>query len=141
MKLELLKTYLQANVAPILLEGVDIKVFENIATILPSNIDITLLNGHYEGIDFVPPTWYNQIKEKENEPQNLLVIEDITKISCSSQMKFYELLKYRKIGVFDLPKNCVIIVLCSKLDKSLIHETIYSLTAHIYGEENANNRY
>lgn len=129
-KLEMLKEYISANVVPILLEGVEKDIFDN-ATILPANISKTLLVGAYEGVNYICPTWYELLKQKQNAGINLLLIDDITAISKEEQLKFYEILKYRKIDTFKLPDNCVIIILASKVNKDLINKDIYSLVAHI----------
>lgn len=129
-KMQLLKGYISANVAPILLEGISSKAFEDVV-LLPANISSALLNGHYENERFVCPTWYELVKHKENASVNLLLIDDITTISKEEQLKYIELLKYRKIGDFKLPDNCVIIMLASKVNKELISENIYNLVAHI----------
>lgn len=129
-KVELLNAYLKHNVTPVLIEGLDTDVFED-AVILNSDILITELNGHYEDINFVPPIWFNKIMDKKNDKINLLVIKDFDKISKEEQMKFYELLKYRKISVFELPDNCVIVIPCLKVKEGMFNENIYSLVAHI----------
>lgn len=129
-KLEMLREYISANVAPILLEGVKKDAFDN-AIILPANISKTLLVGSYDGVNYVCPTWYDVLKKKEVSSVNLLLIDDITTISKEEQLKFYEILKYRKIDTFKLPDNCVIIILASKVNKDLINKDIYSLVAHI----------
>lgn len=123
-KKEMLNEYIRANVAPILLEGVSSNVFENNAVILPANISKEELNGHYENMDYVSPKWFLELSEK-----NLLVIDDISSISLEGQRKFIELLKYRKISTFDLPKNCVIIIITENLKN--VSRDIYSLAAHI----------
>ena len=51
-------------------------------------------------------------------------------------MKFFELLKYRKINTSKLPENCVIVVVCKSLKHNPINKKIYSLMAHI-----VNNNY
>ena len=129
-KVELLNTYLKNNFVPVLIQGLDTNIFED-AVILNSDIPNSELNGHYDETNFVPPIWFNKIMDKKDEKINLLVIKDIDKISKEEQMKFYELLKYRKISVFDLPTNCVIIIPCLKVKEGMLNENIYSLVAHI----------
>lgn len=130
-KLEMLSAYLKSNVGPILLEKIPENTFDNRAELLPSTCEITELNGHYERTDFVPPKWYFSVQNKEKNAINLLVITGLDQISLEEQMKFYELLKYRKIGVFSLPKNCQIIVLVDAVTKNTIHPEIYALLVHI----------
>ena len=55
--LELLKTHIISNVAPILVEKVPKEVFGKNSVILDANIDKSYLNGHYEGINYLPPKW------------------------------------------------------------------------------------
>ena len=57
---EMLLSYIKANVAPVLVDfisGADL----NNAVVLPANIDAKELNGHYDGADFMPPKWLNEI--------------------------------------------------------------------------------
>lgn len=129
-KLRMLDSYMKVNVAPILLEGISTKVFKDDAVILSADISKSLLDGHYEDTEFIPPKWYQRVKEKENSNPNILVIDNITSIAKEEQKKFVEIIKYRKVGVFELPKNCVIIITCEEVNNK-IHEDIYSLVAHI----------
>ncbi len=129
-KLEMLTTYMKANVAPILVENISKDVFVEQAVIIEATIDKSLLNGHYEGIEYLPPEWFSKLKEKK-----LLVINQLSSIPKSDQKKFIELLKYKKISTFELPENCVIVITCE--DSRMINEEIYSLVAHI-GEQNGN---
>lgn len=123
-KLELLNTYIKENVAPILIENIPKEVFEETAVIIESTIDKSLLNGHYEGISYLPPSWFSELENKD-----ILIINQLSRISKKEQKKFVELLKYRKISTFELPKRCVIIITCE--NSSNISEEIYSLVAHI----------
>lgn len=125
---EMLLSYIKANVSPILIDFLlenDIKNFVSI----PANIDSKDLNGHYEGIDFLPPKWMSKILET-NDPK-ILIIDKIDSISKEEQLKFCELLEYRKISTFSLPENCVIIVTANEINKDKINEEIFSLVARI----------
>ena len=125
---ELLLSYIKANVAPILVDfmfGEDL----NGAIILPSNIDVKELNGHYDGANFVPPKWLDEILSTNDS--KMLVIDKIDAISKEEQLKFCELLEHRKISTFELPKNCVIFVTAKEINKDTISEEIYSLVAQI----------
>ena len=127
-KKEMLLSYIKANVAPVLVDfisGSDL----NGAVVLPANIDTKELNGHYEESEFVSPKWFNDITNT-NEIK-LLVIDKIDTISKEDQLKFCELLEYRKISTFELPKNCVIIVTANEVNKDKINEEIFSLVARI----------
>ena len=87
------------------------------------------LNGHYEETEFMPPKWLEEILESNKE--KLIVIDEIDKISKEEQLKFVELLKYRKISTFSLPKGCLIIVTAHEINKETINEEIFSLVAKI----------
>lgn len=126
-KKEMLLSYIRVNVAPILVDflfGKDLPY----ATILPANLDIKELNGHYENTEYLAPTWLNELQQNSN---NLLVIDQIDTISKQEQLKFYELLKYRKISTFVLPSECRIIITATEINKDKINEKIYSLVAQI----------
>ena len=58
LDLESLKKLLMLNEYPILVEDIPNELFEN-SVILNNDCDISLLNGHYEGVNFVAPDWYN----------------------------------------------------------------------------------
>lgn len=127
-KKEMLLSYIKANVAPILVDFISSKDL-NEAVVLPANIDAKELNGHYDGTDFMPPKWLNEILST-NESK-FLVIDKIDTILKEEQLKFCELLEYRKISTFELPKNCVIIVTANEINKDKINEEIFSLVARI----------
>lgn len=125
-KRELLMTYIKNNVAPILIDF-DFPVISNVIN-LTSECDITDLNGQYSGDVFEAPSWYKKILK--NNPA-ILLIENIDKIKKEEQLKFIEILKYRKVSTFELPENTIIIVTAKKINKNTINEEIYSLVAHI----------
>lgn len=124
----MLFAYMKANVVPTLVDfisGSDI----NGAVVLPANIDVSELNGHYDGIDFLPPKWFSEIIGTNEK--KILIIDKIDTISKDEQLKFCELLEHRKISTFELPKKCVILVTANKINKDEISEEIYSLVAQI----------
>jgi len=127
-KKELLKAYLSENVAPILIDFAKGEYIPG-ATIIPANVDISELNGHYEGTEFMPPKWYKELITNKNV--KILVIDLIDTVDKEEQLKFIELLEYRKISTFELPEDCVIIVTASEINKEKINEEIYSLVAQI----------
>ncbi len=127
-KKEMLLTYLKSNVAPVLVDFLPINDFDFAVTI-PANIDIKELNGHYEGLDFIPPKWLNEILSSTKN--KMLVIDKIDTISKEEQLKFVELLKYRKISTFELPKDCLIIITANEINTEKISNEIFSLVAHI----------
>ena len=118
-KKEMLLSYIKANVAPVLVDFISSKDL-NEAVVLPANIDVKELNGYYDGADFMPPKWLNEILST-NESK-FLVIDKIDTILKEEQLKFCELLEYRKISTFELPKNCVIIVTAKEINKDKINE-------------------
>lgn len=126
-RLEMLNEYIKSGITPILIENMPASVFDN-ATILNANCDISDLNGHYENINFVAPSWYNKLKQNQTK---MLVIKNINEIDVNEQTKFIEILKYKKISTFDLPKDCIIIVTAKNLKERPINEEVYSLLAHI----------
>lgn len=127
-KKEMLLTYLKSNVAPVLVDFLPINDFDFAVTI-PANIDIKELNGHYEGLDFIPPKWLNEILSSTKN--KMLVIDKIDTISKEEQLKFVELLKYRKILTFELPKDCLIIITANEINTEKISNEIFSLVACI----------
>jgi len=127
-KKELLKSYIQANIAPILVNVISGKDIPS-AIVIPADINKIELNGHYEEVNYIPPRWYNEIVATNN--YKVLVIDLIDSISKEEQLKFVELLKYRKVSTFELPKDCVIIVTANEINKEKISEEIYSLVVQI----------
>lgn len=127
-KKELLMSYIKANVAPILVNFISGKDIPG-AIVLSADVDAKELNGHYNGADYMPPKWYNELVTNNNS--KVLVIDLIDSINKEEQLKFIELLEYRKISTFELPKDCVIIVTTKEVNKDKISEEIYSLVAQI----------
>ena len=125
-KKELLLSYMKTNVAPILVSFMTLSDFDS-AIVLPSNIPITELNGHYDNMEYVAPKWYNNLSNtKDNK---YLIIDKLDMINFKEQKKFIEILKYRKISTFDLPSDCRIIITANEIDK--VDEEILSLVAMI----------
>jgi hypothetical protein len=127
-KKELLMSYIKANVAPILVNFISGKDIPD-AIVISADVDVKELNGHYDGADYMPPKWYNELVANNNS--KVLVIDLIDSINKEEQLKFIELLEYRKISTFELPKDCVIIVTAKEVNKDKISEEIYSLVAQI----------
>ena len=127
-KKEMLLSYIKSNVAPILVDFISGQNLKG-AIVLPANIDAKELNGHYDGADFMPPKWLNEILS--TNANRILVIDKIDTISKEEQLKFCELLEYRKISTFNLPESCVIIVTANEINKDKISEEVFSLVARI----------
>ena len=126
-KKEMLLSYVKANIAPILVDFIFGQDLED-SIVLPANIDIKELNGYYENTEFCPPEWFKELNNK-----NILVIDNIDLIPLNEQLKFKEILKYRQVSTFELPKNTVIVVTAKEINENTINEEIYSLVAHIKG--------
>ncbi|MDY3801496.1 MAG: hypothetical protein SOZ95_05640 [Bacilli bacterium] len=127
-KKELLMSYIKTNVAPILVNFISGKDIPG-AIVISADVDAKELNGHYDGADYMPPKWYNELVTNNNS--KVLVIDLIDSINKEEQLKFIELLEYRKISTFELPKDCIIIVTAKEVNKYKISEEIYSLVAQI----------
>ena len=128
-KRELLMSYIKSNVAPILVDFIDESSIPN-CVVLPANLEITELNGHYDNTEFVSPEWLNKL---EGSTPTILVIDKIDSIPKNEQIKFVEILKYRQVSTFELPKNTVIVVTAKEINENTVNEEIYSLVAHIKG--------
>ncbi len=127
-KMNMLKSYLSINVAPVLIDlefSIDIPK----SIIIPANCEVKELNGHYEGEDFLAPKWYYDLINT-NEAK-VIVIKDIDSISKEEQLKFKELLEYRQVSTFKIPEDTRIILTAKNINKETINEEIYSLVAHI----------
>ena len=127
-KKEMLLSYIKSNVTPVLVDFISGSDLKN-AVVLPANIDISELNGHYNGTDFIPPTWFNDILN--TNVNRILIIDKIDTTNKEEQLKFCELLQYRKISTFELPNECRIIVTAHEINENKINEEIFSLVAQI----------
>lgn len=129
-RFNLLENYIKSGISPLLVQNIPSNSFKN-SVVIKANIDRSELNGHYENIDFCPPLWYKELLEKSKINTTVLVIENINEIKLEEQTKFIEILKYKKISTFELPKNCLVIVTCSDLATNKINEDVYSLLTQI----------
>ena len=128
-KRELLMSYIKSNVAPILVDFIEGINIPN-SVVLSANLEMTELNGNYDNTEFVSPEWLNKL---EGSTPTILVIDKIDSIPKNEQTKFVEILKYRQVSTFELPKNTVIVVTAKEINENTINEEIYSLVAHIKG--------
>lgn len=76
-------------------------------------------------------TLLDELFDESKTNTSVLVIENINEIPLEEQTKFIEILKYKKVSTFELPKNCLVIVTCSDLTANKINEEVYSLLAQI----------
>lgn len=126
-----LDTFIKMGLSPILLEDVPAKLFDN-AVILNADCDMSELNGHYEGEEFVAPKWYYDLLKESEDGKAVLIINDMNKIAVEEQVKFIELFKYKKISTFKLPEKSLIIVTFDNLNgENKINEEVYSLLVHV----------
>lgn len=128
-RLEMLSSCIRSGVSPILMEGVTKDIFDN-SVVLDAKCDRSLLNGYYEGAAFVPPKWYLKLLSLKSS-YSILIIDKLDEIDSLEQKKFLEIIKYRKVSTFELPKNTIIIITANPNKKNLINEDIYSFVAHI----------
>lgn len=129
-KIAILENYIKAGISPILIENTAINNYSK-ATVIDSKCKKEDLIGHYEGINYVPPKWYNELLEKNKGKYSLLIVKNIDEIDKEEQGKFYELFNYKKISTFNLPKNCIIMATCSNSSKDNISERLYPLMVHL----------
>ncbi len=113
--------YENAKIAPVLIKDIDKKIL-NEAVVIDSIIDskdLGVVNTD-KGIKY--PKCYDEIVKLD---YRILIIKDIDKIDEYEQEKFYELLKYKEISNFKLPKDLKIFVTYSNLDN--VADSIISL--------------
>lgn len=113
--------YENAKIAPVLIKDIDKKIL-NEAVVIDSIIDskdLGVVNTD-KGIKY--PKCYDEIVKLD---YRILIIKDIDKIEEYEQEKFYELLKYKEISNFKLPKDLKIFVTYSNLDN--VADSIISL--------------
>ena len=79
---EMLLSYVTANVAPILIDFMSFNEMD-IAVVLPATIDVKDLNGHYDGENFMPPKWLDEILSTNDS--RILIIDKIDTISKEEQ--------------------------------------------------------
>lgn len=128
-KIKMLDSYIRANIAPILISNIDASIFSNIAVIIKSNIQKEELFGKYENDKFILPLWYEELTNNINK--KIIIINNFSDISKEEQLKFHELLKYRKIGNIKINEDIIIIVVANNISKETINKNIYSLLVHI----------
>lgn len=128
-QVELIKEYMSLGF-PILIDHSVSNIFQN-PVILDSKCEPSELNGHYEKMEFVAPDWYQTIQEKSKTTSPILIIQNINQLPLTEQTKFIEILKYKKVSTFPLPKNCVIVVTFDSSKENLIHEEVSSLLAKV----------
>lgn len=129
-KLVLLKKYLELGLFSLLIQNKCIDYFDNYV-IINADIDKCELNGHYENLNYCPPSWYEELVKKSILSPVVLIINNIDKIPLTEQTKFIEILKYKKISTFNLPDNCIVVVTYSNLDSNKINEEVYSFLVKI----------
>jgi len=127
-KMEILKTYIEANVAPILVAGVKTSDIKG-AVVIPANCPDAELTSHWVGAEERPPAWFVQLT---NQAAKFLVIDGIDTIKPAAQVKFLEILTHRQVAsAWKLPADCVIILTANKITPKTINEEVYAVVAHV----------
>lgn len=112
-KLTLLSDYIKTGIDSFYIKEIDYDFFDN-SIVINSNSE---LNGHYEGTTFCPPNWFKKLEELSKYGNAILII-DLN--NCKDQKKFIEIIKYKQVSTFELPKNCIIIVTSKqKIDEEI----------------------
>ncbi|MDR0850561.1 MAG: tail fiber assembly protein [Christensenellaceae bacterium] len=117
-KFKTVKEYIKDNLTPLWLEGFDSKQFKN-SVVVEANAPKTEFAVFMGRNGAVFPSWYNAVLEKKNEQVNLLVFEDIDRLSEEEQERFLEIVKYRTISNAKLPDNCCIILTSSSTGRKI----------------------
>ena len=130
-QVDLLGEYIKAGKSAVLIEEIPESVIEKGAIVINSDCSSSELMGHYDNLEYIVPEWYNKLMESSKIHTPVLIIKDINKVPEEEQRKFIELLKYKKVYVNKLPKNCMIFLTYSNLSKNPIDEELYSFMVHI----------
>ena len=121
--LELIKTYIENDMTPILIKD---ELYNDISSrgyTLNADCSLDELNGSYDANgNYNPPAWFNIVNDKR-----LLIIRNIDSIPVKEQLKFMEILKYKKINEFKLKE--LIIILTYK--GNLLNENILSIATKV----------
>ena len=120
---DLINSYIINRDFPVLLKDeLYDKLKEHGATI-DATCSLDLLNGYYDekGI-YKAPKWLDTVNEK-----HVLIIRGIDKIPVEEQIKFMEILKYKKVNEFSLG-DCSIIL---TYGNGILSEGILSICAKV----------
>ena len=130
-QVNLLGEYIKTRSSVILLDNIPESIIKKGAVVIDANCSNTELIGSFENLEYKAPKWFNELVESSKMHTPVLIIKDINKIPEKEQRKFIELLKYKKVYVNKLPKNCMIFLTYSNLSKNPIDEELYSFMVHI----------
>lgn len=130
-QVNLLGEYIKVRSSVILLDNIPESIIKKGAVVIDANCSNTELIGSFENLEYKAPKWFNELVESSKTHTPVLIIKDINKVSEKEQRKFIELLKYKKVYVNKLPKNCMIFLTYSNLSKNPIDEELYSFMVHI----------
>lgn len=130
MDIEKLKELMTISSEPILVK--DAK-FNNtgLDVVIDSEISIDELNDKFVDGKYVTPDWYNDLVNKAKERKTALVIDNINNIDEEAQLKFLDIIKYKKIGIYKLPENIVIFITYSTSNDYKLNSNISSLVMHM----------
>jgi hypothetical protein len=120
---DLVNNYINNKDFPILLKDELYDILKNHGVTIDSTCSLDLLNGYCDdkGI-YRAPSWLDTANEK-----HVLIIRGIDKIPVEEQIKFMEILKYRKVNEFKL-EDCSIIL---TYGNGLLSEEILSICAKV----------
>ena len=103
--LELISSYIEKDLTPILIKDELYSGISNLGVTLNSNCTLDELNGSYdEKGNFIPPKWFDIANNKR-----LLIIRNIDAIPVKEQLKFMEILKYKKVNEFMFKKLIILL--------------------------------
>ena len=122
-RIELLKEYIQSNIAPILTDDKYISLLPNRVEIDTNNLEKELEVSLDENGKEHAPTWFEDV-----ERLKLLVVRNIDLLSKEKQRKLIEILKYKKISTLHINPKGIIILTYQNLDFNKFDEEIISLT-------------
>ena len=120
---DLINSYIINRDFPILLKDELYDKLKDHGVTIDSTCSLDLLNGYYdEKGTYKAPRWLDIANEK-----HVLIIRGIDKIPVKEQIKFMEILKYKKVNEFSLG-DCTIIL---TYGDGLLSEEILSICAKV----------
>lgn len=120
---EKIKDCINAGVGPILMnKNCEMYLPNHAVLYADSNLEDILPKYDNEG-NVKMPLWY-----KDATLKKVLVIEGLDEVEESQQLKFGEILKYKKVSQYNLNPNMLIVVLA---DEKKVSEEILNLTVQV----------
>lgn len=127
-KLEIIHDLVLSNVSPIVVKDTT----ELLAFTQMHKCATTVINAKHSDVELEllgnkEPSWLTDANEDKGEKFNLLIIDNFFEIKHDEQMRFFELLKHRKVYTWKLNDTIVIILKGKKSEKSKVNQTLLSL--------------